>query len=247
MIKWSLISLFSLAVVMAVIFLMPGNKDSTGRTITLPRMVESSGGTETFPLEPEKSRQPISKSINMKVGFTSQAPFGVWDHLHNDTCEEASILMAYAWVNGITIDPLYADNELNKLAEWQIANFGFFESTTAAQTARLAREVYGLKVDLINKPTLEEMKREIVEGNLIVMGMAGRLLGNPHFKAPGPVYHMLVIKGYDETGFFTNDPGTMYGANFYYPYEILMNAAHDWTGVEEEIYTSPAVALIISK
>ena len=91
------------------------------------------------------------------------------------------------------------------------------------------------------------MKREIVEGNLIVMGMAGRLLGNPHFKAPGPVYHMLVIKGYDETGFFTNDPGTMYGVNFYYPYEILMNAAHDWTGVEEEIYTSPAVALIISK
>src|SRR3989344_2359015 len=152
MIKWSLISLFSLAVVMAVIFLMPGNKDSTGRTITLPRMVESSGGTETFPLEPEKSRQPISESINIKVGFTSQAPFGVWDHLHNDACEEASILMAYAWANEVVLNPQLADRELKKMAEWQVANFGFFESTTAEQTARLAREFYGLKVNLVNNP-----------------------------------------------------------------------------------------------
>ena len=55
------------------------------------------------------------------------------------------------------------------------------------------------------------------------------------------------IKGYDEEGFFTNDPGTLYGKNYYYSYQTIMNSAHDWNGSEEGIYTSPSVALIISK
>ncbi|MDP3730917.1 MAG: C39 family peptidase [bacterium] len=226
---------------------MPKSGDLARETITLPGMVESPSPTKTFLVEPEKSSQPISKSINMEVQFTSQAPFGVWDHLHDEACEEASILMAYAWANEVVLDPQLADGELKKLAEWQAANFGFFESTTAEQTARLAKEFYGLNVDLINNPTREEIKKKLDEGNLVVMGMAGRLLGNPHFKPPGPVYHMLIIKGYDHAGFFTNDPGTKYGKNYYYSYDTIMNSAHDWTGAEEEIYTSPAVALVISR
>lgn len=185
--------------------------------------------------------------FNQDIEFTRQAPYLIWDNLHNEFCEEASVLITHAWAHGLRLTSALADAELKKMADWEIVKFGYFESTTAEQTAQLAREFYGLKVDLLKNPTQEEIKKELVDGNLVVMGMAGRLLGNPHFKAPGPVYHMLVIKGYDEQGFFTNDPGTLYGKNYYYTYDTIMKAAHDWTGVDEEIFTSPAVALIISK
>jgi len=194
------------------------------------------------------SKTPVpSAAVNLEVPFTSQAPFGVWDHLHDEACEEASILMARSWAKSFALNPAVVEAELKKMVEWQMKSFGFFESTTAEQTARMAREVYGLKVDLRPSPSLAEIKKEVSGGNLVIMGMAGRLLGNPHFRSPGPIYHMLVIKGYNDSGFFVNDPGTKYGANYYYSYDTIMEAAHDWAGSEETIYGSPAVALVISK
>lgn len=239
MLKWSLIGILILAVIMTVVFFLPGKSDYKGQgAVVLPITTSQTS---------EPTLQPLPAVFNQDLEFTSQAPFAVWDHLHNESCEEASLLIAYAWANNLVLNPQMAETELKKIVEWEKGKFGFFESTTAEQTAEMAREFYGLKVDLLRNPTTEEIKKEIVEGRLVVMGMAGRLLGNPHFKAPGPIYHMLVIKGYDEKGFFTNDPGTLYGKSYYYTYATMMKAAHDWTGVEEEIYTSPAVALVISK
>lgn len=235
MVKWPLIFLAVLAVVITVVFFRPKAQSDERGTVVLPLMSASQTSISFSPV------------FDQEIEFTSQAPFAVWDNLHNESCEEASLLIAQAWAYNLTLNPSFADAELKKVADWETSKFGYFESTTAKQTAQLAREFYGLKVDLIKNPSQEEIKKELIDGNLVVMGMAGRLLGNPHFKAPGPVYHMLVIKGYDEQGFFTNDPGTLYGKNYYYTYDTIMKAAHDWTGADEEIYTSPAVALIIHK
>ncbi|MFA6436560.1 MAG: hypothetical protein WCW30_05520, partial [Candidatus Gracilibacteria bacterium] len=62
----------------------------------------------------------------------------------------------------------------------------------------------------------------------IVAPFAGRYLGNPYFTGKGPIYHSLVIRGYDETHFITNDVGTRHGENFIYEYDVLLNALHDW-------------------
>jgi len=59
---------------------------------------------------------------------------------------------------------------------------------------------------------------------------AGRELGNPNFTDPGPLYHMLVVRGYTENNFITNDVGTRKGENYQYKYDVLMNAIHDWNG-----------------
>jgi len=54
------------------------------------------------------------------------------------------------------------------------------------------------------------------------------MLKNPNFKAPGPIYHMLVIKGLTKTGdFITNDNGTRNGHNYIYKPDILYAAIHD--------------------
>jgi hypothetical protein len=67
---------------------------------------------------------------------------------------------------------------------------------------------------------------------LIILPTADRALRNPNFTGLGPLYHFILVKGWDETGwlnnyFITNDPGTRKGENYKYKYDILLNAIHD--------------------
>ncbi|KKR45570.1 MAG: hypothetical protein UT82_C0026G0013, partial [Parcubacteria group bacterium GW2011_GWB1_40_14] len=79
--------------------------------------------------------------------------------------------------------------------------------------------------------TVDTIKRELAAGNPIIVPAAGRELGNPYFTSPGPLYHMLVIRGYtSDDKFITNDPGTRRGEEYTYKFDILMNAIHDWNG-----------------
>jgi hypothetical protein len=74
--------------------------------------------------------------------------------------------------------------------------------------------------------------------------MAGRQLGNPNYKQPGPLYHMLVIKGYKKNGdFITNDSGTRKGADYIYQADVIMQAMHDWNG--GKVKTGKKVMLIV--
>ena len=47
----------------------------------------------------------------------------------------------------------------------------------------------------------------------VLLPAAGRLLRNPYFSGQGPLYHMLVVKGYTRDGkIITDDPGTRLAA-----------------------------------
>lgn len=209
-----------------------------------------SGSTQPSP-SPSKASIPASPASSsskiISVPFTVQAPYGVWDKVHNEACEEASILMADAWITGRTTLPQdYAEQEIQKLTQWSLDNYNSYD-TSAAQTAKMAESVYGIKSRLIKNPTVADITHEIDQGHIVVMGMAGRLLDNPYFKSPGPIYHMLVIKGYDSTGFVVNDSGTRHGEGFHYSYDNLMQSAHDWPGSADGLEQSPAVAMVFSK
>lgn len=69
------------------------------------------------------------------------------------------------------------------------------------------------------------------------------MLGNPYFTPPGPIYHMLVIKGYNLTEFITNDPGTRRGADYVYSYQTLMKAIHDWNNGNVESGKSATISV----
>ena len=60
------------------------------------------------------------------------------------------------------------------------------------------------------------------------MTLAGRELNNPYYKAPGPIYHAVVVKGYVNGKFITNDPGTSHGHDYLYDPQTLINANHEW-------------------
>ena len=103
-------------------------------------------------------------------------------------------------------------------------------STTAEQTAAVIETYYYLSPEVILNPTTEDLMTALAAGYPVIIPVAGRLLGNPNFTGEGPLYHVLVIKGYTEKGFITNDPGTRNGADYFYTFDVIMNAIHDWNG-----------------
>lgn len=177
---------------------------------------------------------PVRSAVNLDVTFVSQAPYKVWDADHEDFCEEASSLMAASYVTGnVSVSDIkIAEAALQAAKTWEVETFGYFESTTAAQTARMLREHFNISaVAVMTNPTEAQMREWVAAGKAVVVPSAGRMLGNPNFKGLGPLYHMLVVKGYTADGLFiTNDPGTRLGADYLYAPAVLMNAIHDWNG-----------------
>jgi len=173
------------------------------------------------------------KEVNLSVPFTSQAPHLNWDQPYQDFCEEASVLMAIQYLHGELIpDADFANEKMLAIMDFEVKRFGYHRDTNVEEVAIVFREFYGIKaIKIVNDPTVEDIKKVLVDKKIIVIPVAGRQLNNPYFTPPGPLYHMLVIKGFTKDGkFITNDPGTRNGANFIYKSDVLMNAIHDWNG-----------------
>ena len=175
------------------------------------------------------STKIIPTSGMLEVPFTTQAPFANWDALHEEACEEASLIMLYHYLNGTSIDSQSsADQEIIDLVNWETKN-GFAVDVTLQQLSDIAKKRFSMNSGrIITDISVESIKKEISAGNPVIVPAAGKLLPNPNFRNGGPKYHMLVIIGYDGEDFITNDPGTRNGKNFRYKYNDLINAIHDW-------------------
>ncbi|MBU1682334.1 C39 family peptidase, partial [Patescibacteria group bacterium] len=169
--------------------------------------------------------------INLDVPFFSQAPDSDWGMPWQEACEEASVILAYYYTADLPLSKEKFKEEVYKLVDWEIENYGQYEHTNISQTAEMLVANYELSItdyELISNPSIEDLKNELAQGHAIIAPFAGRQLGNPFYSEEGPYYHMMVIKGYDEEHFITNDVGTKRGENFIYPYETLMSAMHEW-------------------
>ncbi len=200
------------------------------------------------PSEPTTA-SPLPEEINLAVPFTSQAPRGDWSLPFKEACEEASVFMVTEFYRGTAkgnVDADVATREIERMVAFEKELFGFYEDTTVAQTAALVEQMFGYEQsDQIENPTVEQIQRAVADGHPVIVPLAGRELGNPFYTPPGPVYHMLVIRGYTRDGsFITNDPGTKRGEAYVYPFDTLMNAIHDWNG-EGNILEGKRVALVL--
>lgn len=194
---------------------------------------ESPETSPQFQEYPDAQEAPaLPEEINLAVPFTPQAPHANWELPYKEACEEASLLMVARYKNDAPIRSREdADEEIRALVAFQNGLFGDYKDTTAEQTAEIAREYYGFKnTEVVYDFTVEDVKREVAVGNPVIIPAAGKILPNPYFRTPGPLYHMLVIRGYTKDRFITNDPGTKRGEEFTYTFDELLNAAHDWNG-----------------
>ena len=172
----------------------------------------------------------VADSINLQVPFITQAPFMLWKtYPFETTCEETCALMMHYYLSGIkTVDENITKQEILSIVDFENKTYGFSDDTNAAETARFIRDYYKYDAQVYYNISIDDIKRELNEGNPVIVPTAGRLLFNPNFTPPGPISHEILIKGYDSEGFITNDPGTYRtGADKKYSYKILENALHN--------------------
>lgn len=195
--------------------------------------------------KPVVKPEALPDKILIDVPFTSQAPFANWDEFHEEACEEASLIMLKYYLDGKKLTPSIAEEAIQEMIAFQIKNYGDYKDSDAGEIVKLAEDFYGVRnLKVIYDFQKEDLKKELAKGNPVIIPAAGRLLGNPYFTQPGPLYHNLVLTGYDGNTIITNDPGTRKGLGYTYNINVLYNAIHDFPGKPENI-TQGRKAMIV--
>ncbi len=200
--------------------------------------VEKLAGDEGEKREERKEREEgvLPEKIFIEVPFTSQAPFGVWDERHEEACEEASLLLIAYYLEGKGLNKNIAENEIQKMIDFEIKNYGDYKDSNAEQIVGLAKDFYGIEnLKIIYNFKKEDIKKELAKSNPVIIPAAGRELGNPYYTQPGPLYHMLVLVGYSGNEIITNDVGTRRGEGYRYDINVLYKAIHDFPGSKDKI------------
>jgi len=193
--------------------------------------------------DPEDGKPDIPNSILHEVPFTSQAPHANWDEPYQNLCEEAAALMAAFWVKGEEfISKTHQDLELLKIKQWEEETFGDYIDTTAEETAQILTDYFNIpKVEVLSDPQISDLQAVLAQDGVVVVPTAGKLLENPHFRGDGPLYHMLVIIGYD------NDPGTKFGKNYTYSTENIDKSIANWYNPTRTVNPSDRKVIAVYK
>jgi len=195
------------------------------------------------------SSRPSLKQLNLAVPFLSQAPKQNWAMPYQEACEEASMIMVDAYYRGRS--KAFAPEEGDRAILGLVAFEERAHKTpdlTAQETADMIQSYFKKRKAVVASTiTAEAIKRELLAGHPVIVPASGKALHNPNFHNGGPVYHMLVIKGYLADGrWITNDPGTRRGADYVYSTDVLLRAIHDWNGGSVTTGT-PRMVIMTSK
>lgn len=195
----------------------------------------------------------LKETAKQNVPFIVQAPRAQWDDpRYQDACEEASLLMAHAWMSGAgAIARNDAESEMELLFARQQEMFGVdVVDTSVEDTAALFTAHFQQTAEVVRDTTVENMYRALAEGAIIIAPTNGRALGNPNFTNGGPDRHMVVVIGYDKNTreFITNDPGTRAGKGYRYKDATLYNAIRDYsTGHKKPIMGTFKNVIVVRK
>lgn len=177
----------------------------------------------------------VPPAAQLDVPFTSQAPHKNWDEPYQNACEETSLLTVMHYLEDRPFTPELADREILDFTA-KTASMGYGPSITMQQLADITNALYPQYEPVLHTDvSIESLQKLIAQGKPVIIPAAGKQLNNPYFSGGGPWYHMLVVTGYDQSYFYTNDVGTGHGERYAYPHDLLVDSIHDWTGVDEHI------------
>ena len=212
---------------------------------------ETAGAPDPLPNLPPEPASPVPspeltpEKFLLQMPFYSQAPFGNWDKVHEEMCEEASVLNGGLYLLNKKISKDTFEKELMAFKKLEERELGEYKSNTIAEIKKVTDLYFSGKIisKVIIDPTIKDIENELAADHPVVVPLAGRDIGNPNFTPPGPVYHMLVIKGYDAQNFITNDVGTRKGESYAYKKETIMKNIHDWNPQDIHLGTKKVLVL----
>lgn len=186
------------------------------------------------------------KPVLLNVQFVPQSPYAVWDPLHEEACEEMSLLMVHHYLENTPLIQANAEDEVQEMVAFETKR-RYGVNVSMKELGEIAGDYYGYEARVLTDVTADALRRELDLGNPVIIPVAARDLHNPHFEGTNPFYHVIVVIGYSDAGFIVNEPGTSQGEQYFYTEDILMNALHDWTGKQEAIATGPKNALVLER
>lgn len=192
-------------------------------TLNRPEIVISN---QTIPANIQPNIKLPTK-MDLDPDFASQAPTGDWGLPYQEACEEAALIIASKYFSREKLDNEIMAKEIVQVVAWEKENLATYTDTNLAEVKKIAAEYFQLSPAVMETITVESMKQELAAGSLLLVPTAGRQLGNPYYSGAGPVYHFLVVRGYDRDEFITNDVGTKRGDGYKYKYQTLIDAIHD--------------------
>ena len=172
--------------------------------------------------------QNVPKQYNANLDFHSQSPFWTWWEIFEQTCEEASVLLAMNHFHGREMNATEFRNELLELVKWEERTFGKYEHTNVDETARILEEYYRHKnYKIVESPSIESIKSSLSEWALVLAPFYGKWM-NPYYSNGWPEYHFMLLKWYTGNDFISHDVGTKRGKDYRYSEEEIMNRMHDY-------------------
>jgi len=201
---------------------------------------------ESAPTPSVETPPPVPTYILLDVPFTPQAPDAHWDPLHEEACEEASLIQVVAYFRKWDLTKERAEKEIQDLTAWE-KEHGYSDDITAQELADIARTKFDLLASVSSDVTTQSIKQALIDGKHVILPLHGQDIGNPYYKQPGPLYHMLTIVGFDNNEVITNDVGTKRGNNYRYSFSTLIGAVHDWTGNKDTVREGKKVMVVISQ
>lgn len=187
--------------------------------------------------ESQIENKPIQTkdSVDLSVDFYPQSPFWKWGPIFEDTCEEASLLLALNYIRWDYMNRIQFRDELLKIVDWQNKNFWYFKDTSVEQTAEILKRMYNFQnLEIINNPEISDIKQAISDGNIVIAPLYAIWL-NPNYGWSWPDYHFVVIKWYTKNSFITHDVGTKKWENYVYNQNTLYNRIHDYHSTDIEL------------
>ena len=119
-------------------------------------------------------------------------------------------------------------------------------NSDAAQTTELINGYTSFTAEIVENPTIEDIKAELLADRPVISLNNGFILDNPRipFLATGSGYHMMVIVGYDDVTdrFIVHDDGDLETGAFHrYGYDHFMNTLHDYNDENKKTDGPPRV------
>lgn len=172
----------------------------------------------------------LPSEVNLWVPFYSQAPDNDWNLPWSESCEEASLVLAYYFTKWLSLTKEEFKQEILNMIELEKKLLWKYISTNIEETATILKEYYHYdNFEVLHNPTLPQLQAELALWHPILVPLDGKKIGNSFYQNGWPKYHMLVIVGYKNGHFITNDVGTIRWEKFEYPFDAIMNSLQDLT------------------
>lgn len=191
--------------------------------------------------------KPLPKSVNLHVPFYMQAPDNKRVLPWTEACSEANIVLAAYYIQDKILTKDEFKQQILMITKVQKKLFGTYIETPLEELKKTYDRFYPNigHTKIIENPTILDIKKELAQWNIIISPSAGKKLDNKYYSDGGPRFHTLLIRGYDNKYFYTNDVGISRGEKFPYLKQTIIDANHDL--VEGDITQWPKRMLVIEK